>query len=181
MIQIVESIKKSRLARGVLVFAIALAAANVGFYLFRAVPTAKKVRILEDRLTELDRKSASEAGQYSLYSSFDNGRKQLGEFKSMLPERGEYIRVIDTVYKLAKKDGMNSASFGTATKEVKEGDLIQVNFSMPISGEYRDVRKFLYDIETSPLFLNINNLALSSDKDEGDITLTIALTTYMRS
>lgn len=181
MSQVIELIKKSRLAQVLLLLVIALAAADMGFYFLRAVPAAKKVRILEGRLAELDRKTASETGQYGLYSSFDSGRKQLGEFKAMLPERGEYIRMIDKVYRLAKKDGMKSASFGTAAKEVKEGDLIQVDFSMPIAGDYQDVRKFIYDIETSPLFLNINNLSLSSGGAEGEITLTIALTTYMRS
>ena len=183
MRQVVELIKKSRLAQVLLLFVIALAAADMGYYFLRAVPAAIKVRRLEARLAELDRKTASETGQYSLYSSFDSGIKQLGQFKTMLPKREEYISIVDKVYRLAKKDGMKSASFGTAAKEVKEGDLIQVDFTMPISGDYRDVRKFIYDVESSPIFLNIDNLSLSSggDENEGDVTLTIALTTYMRS
>ena len=181
MKQVFELIKKNRLAQVLLLFVIALAAADAGFYFLRAIPAAKKVHSLEERLVELDRKTISDNEQYRLYSSFDSGIKQLVQFKAMLPERGEYIRIIEKVYRLAKEDGMKSDSFGTAAKEVKEGNLIQVDFSMPIAGNYRDVRKFIYDIETSPLFLNIDNLSLSSGKDGGEITLTIALTTYMRS
>ncbi len=181
MSQAVELIKKSRLAQVLLLFVISLAVADVGYYFLRAVPASIKVRRLEERLAELNKKTASEAGEYGLYSSFDSGMRQLGQFKTMLPERGDYISLVDKVYRLAKEDGMKSASFGTDAKELKEGDLIQVDFTMPISGNYRDVRKFIYDIETSPLFLNIDNLSLSSGKDEGEINLTIALTTYMRS
>jgi Tfp pilus assembly protein PilO len=179
--QVVELIKKNRLAQALLLLVIALAAADAGFYFLRAIPAAKKVRNLEERLVELERKTIYENEQYRLYSSFDSGIKQLDQFKAMLPEKGEYIRIIEKVYRLAKEDGMKSASFGTAAKEVKAGDLIQVDFSMPIAGSYRDVRKFIYDIETSQLFLNIDNLALSSGGAEGEVTLTIALTTYMRS
>jgi Tfp pilus assembly protein PilO len=179
--QTVELIKKSRLAQGLLLLVISLAVADAGYYFLRAIPASMKVHRLEERLVEIDRKTASEAGQYGLYSSYDSGIRQLGQFKTMLPEKDDYIRVVDKVYRLAKEDGMKSVSFGTAAKEVKEGDLIQVDLKMPVSGDYRDVRKFIYDIETSPLFLNIDNLSLSSEGDEGQITLTIALTTYMRS
>jgi Tfp pilus assembly protein PilO len=179
--QVVEQIKKNRLAQVLLLFVIALAAADAGFYFLRAIPAAKKVRSLEKRLVELDRKTKSENEQYRIYSSFDSGIKQLVQFKAMLPERGEYIRIIEKVHRIAKEDGVKSASFGTAAKEANVGNLMQVDFSMPIAGKYRDVRKFIYDIETSPLFLNIDNLSLSSGKDEGEITLTIDLTTYMRS
>ncbi len=181
MRQIIELIKKNRLAQALLLLVVALAAADAGFYLLRAIPAEKKVHSLEERLVELDRKTISDNEQYRIYSSFDTGIKQLVQFKTRLPERGEYIRIIEKVYRLAKEDGMKSASFGTDAKEIKEGNLIQVDFSMPISGNYRDVRKFIHDIETSPLFLNIDNLSLSSGKEEGDVTLTIALSTYMRS
>jgi len=179
--QVVELIKKSRLAQGLLLLVISLAVADAGYYFLRAVPASMKVHRLEERLAELDRKTASEAGQYALYSSFDIGMKQLGQFKTMLPERGDYSRLVDKIYRLAKEDGVKNISFGTDAKEEKEGDLVQLDFSMPISGDYRNVRKFIYDIETSPLFLNIDNLSLTSSGDEGEITLTIALTTYMRS
>ena len=181
MNQVVELIKKSRLSQVLLLFVVALAVADTGYYFLRAVPATIKVHKLEERLAELDKKAKSDAGQFGLYSSRDSGMKQLGQFKAMLPVRGDYIRIMDKVYRLAKEDGMKNTSFGTDAKEVKEGDLVQVDFTMPISGGYRDVRKFIYDIEASPMFLNIDNLSLSSSGDEGEITLTIALTTYMRS
>jgi hypothetical protein len=50
-----------------------------------------------------------------------------------------------------------------------------------LTGEYRDIRRFIHDLETSPEFLVIENVAVSqgSERDRG-LTVAVKVATYFR-
>ena len=50
-----------------------------------------------------------------------------------------------------------------------------------LTGEYRDIRRFIHDLETAPEFLVIENVALSqgSERDRG-LTVIVKVATYFR-
>ena len=50
-----------------------------------------------------------------------------------------------------------------------------------LTGEYRNIRKFIHDLETAPEFLIIENVALSqgNERDRG-LTVIVKLATYFR-
>jgi hypothetical protein len=50
-----------------------------------------------------------------------------------------------------------------------------------LTGEYRDIRRFIHDLETSPEFLVIENVAVSqgSERDRG-LTVVVRVATYFR-
>lgn len=178
---VLDIIIKNKTAQALIFLLVATVAVDGGFYLTRTAPATSEISELEGRLHEVEASTQSIETEYRRFSSFDSGREQLQEFKGLLPKRSEYTRIVKQVLAMAKDDRMKNTSFGTDKKEVEVGDFVEIGFSMPISGRYQDVRKFIHDAETSPLFLNINNLSLSSSATGGDINLTIALTTLMRS
>jgi hypothetical protein len=50
-----------------------------------------------------------------------------------------------------------------------------------LTGEYRDIRRFIHDLETAPEFLIIENVAVSqgSERDRG-LTVAVKVATYFR-
>ena len=178
---IVDVALKSRKVQVFLLMLIAVVAVDLGFYLFRTAPARTRADELTGRIETLRESLRQKEGEYRYYLSFETGRADLEKFKELLPRRAAYINVVRWVDRMAREDGMKSTSFGTERKEVeKQGDLIQLNFTMPVSGTYPNVRKFIYDVETSALFLNIDNLGLSANTDSGVISLRIGLSTYVR-
>ncbi len=157
------------------------AAGDAAYYAVVCRPVRAEAAALQSRSDELERLNARASENVRRYSEFLEGKRRLDEFKSMLASRPEYTDVLKKVYRLAKKDKMKFSSFAAQTSALRQvGDLEQLSFSLPVSGRYPDVRKFIYDVETSDLFLNINDLGLTGGGKE-DITLTIGLSTYVRS
>ena len=173
---------KNRKVQVLLLLLVAVMAMDGGFYMIRVRPANFRAIAAEDRLRNIKRSVSLAENEYGLYSSFESGRSDLEKFKGLLPRQSEYTAIIRRVYSLAKEDGMKATSFGTEKKEIlKKGELVQISFSMPVTGTYQQVRKFIHDTETSTLFLNIEDLGLSSSGMTGEVSLTIGLSTYMRS
>ncbi len=172
---------KSGKVKVLLFLFVAVLAADIGFYLLRTAPATSRAEELSGRIGTFRESLRQKESEYRYYMSFETGRAELEKFKDLLPRRSDYVDVVRGVDRLAREDGMKSKSFGTERKEVeKQGDLVQLNFSLPVSGSYANVRKFIYDVETSPLFLNIDHLGLSAEADASVITLSIGLSTYVR-
>jgi hypothetical protein len=51
---------------------------------------------------------------------------------------------------------------------------------MTVSGSYRDIRRFLHELETAPAFLVVRGLALEQPElDSGPIEMSVELATYI--
>jgi Tfp pilus assembly protein PilO len=178
---VIELARKNRKVQALVILLVAVVAVDIGFYVLRTSPAGSRADQLSGRIGELRESFRKKEAEYRYYHSFDTGRADLEKFKDLLPLRSDYIKVVRAVNALAKEDGMKSTSFGTERKEFeKQGDVVQLNFSMPVSGSYKNVRKFIYDVETSSLFLNIDSLALSADAESGAVSLRIGISTYVR-
>ena len=71
-----------------------------------------------------------------------------------------------------------------ANKEdpVKGSTLEKLSTTYTLSGDYRDVRRFIYSLETAPEFLVLENVALSShDQGPRGLSVSIAIATYFRA
>ena len=175
-------LKKSRKVQALLLLLAVAAAADAGFYFLKLVPARDSLAALDAQFQAVRRDTRATRQELGLYLSYDRGRAELDEFKSLLPRRSQYTETIMRVYAMARDDGMTSSSFGAEEKAVRQaGGLSRLDFSLPVTGSYRQVRKFIYDIETSSLFLNVDNLGLSSRGASDAISLTIGLSTYVRS
>jgi hypothetical protein len=53
-----------------------------------------------------------------------------------------------------------------------------------LTGDYRDVRKFIYSLETAPEFIVLENVGLTSPGEQGQtrgLAMTLDIATYFRS
>jgi Tfp pilus assembly protein PilO len=181
---LIELLMKDRKAQLLTLILTGLLLANCGFYLFRTKPASLKASGLETRLQDNRRTMKAKQDQYRHYASFGRGKEQLESFKKMLPASSDYTGILREVFKMAKEDGVKSNSISAVKKESAQNqdeDIVQISFSMPVTGKYKDVRKFIHDMESSSLFLNIDNLGLDSNEQTGEIAVTLGLTTYARS
>ncbi|MBI5190393.1 MAG: type 4a pilus biogenesis protein PilO [Nitrospirae bacterium] len=179
--RLVETVKNNRKMQALILLLVAIVVADAGFYLLRVKPASGMAVSLAERAGELEKELASKEAEYERYAAYKKRMDDVERFKQVLPRRSEFTQVIDQVYHLAKDNRMSGASFGADTRGLKqEGDLAQLSFSMPIRGKYSDVRRFIYDVETSDLFLNIHSLGLSKVEEPDQISLTIGLSTYVR-
>jgi Tfp pilus assembly protein PilO len=82
---------------------------------------------------------------------------------------------------MARKRGVIFHSSATVTETIRESELERLSVSFMLSGDYDDIRQFIYDIETGQDFLVIDNLGLSAGADpNAPLALTLELSTYYR-
>ena len=62
----------------------------------------------------------------------------------------------------------------------KGGRLGHLKIKMVLQGDYEDLRRFIYALETAPQFVIVDELSLAQNELNKPLTLTLALSTYYR-
>jgi Tfp pilus assembly protein PilO len=82
---------------------------------------------------------------------------------------------------LAKKTGVRYQARTTAIEERERDSRLQrMTIKMVLEGDYRNIRQFLYELETAPDFIIIDDVTLAETTANEPQTLTINLSTYFR-
>jgi Tfp pilus assembly protein PilO len=64
----------------------------------------------------------------------------------------------------------------------RDSRLAKFTYTAALSGEYKNIRRFIHDLETAPEFLVLENVQLSQNDVEGrGINLTVQIATYYRT
>jgi Tfp pilus assembly protein PilO len=67
-------------------------------------------------------------------------------------------------------------------KQERDSSLGKLSISVALTGQYRDVRRFIYDLETAPEFLVLENVALQQGAEhDQDLSVNIKVATYYRA
>lgn len=138
----------------------------------QAAATARKVAQTEydaARATVIGKKSADE---------------ELKKFYSTVlpPDQSAARRIVYAkVDTLASAASLQQGQKGIDPTHERDSRLGKLTATVVLSGEYRNVRKFIHDLETAPEFLIIENVALSqgNERDRG-LTVIVKLATYFR-
>ncbi len=82
---------------------------------------------------------------------------------------------------LARKTNVQYETRTTIVDDPKgDAHLGHMTIRMVLQGEYRDIRHFIYQLETAPDFVIIDDLTLADGAEGEPQTLTINLSTYYR-
>lgn len=83
--------------------------------------------------------------------------------------------------KLASTANVKIAGQNLDESQEPKSRLGKLTANLVLTGEYRNIRRFIHDLETSPEFLLIENVALSqgSERDRG-LTVSVRVATYFR-
>ena len=110
--------------------------------------------------------------------------EELKKFYSAVlpPDQSAARRIVYAkVDMLASKANLKQGPGGIEPTQERGSQLGKLTATIVLSGDYRNIRKFIHDLETAPEFLIIENVALSqgTERDRG-LTVVVKLATYFR-
>lgn len=84
---------------------------------------------------------------------------------------------------LAQKEGLRAQRRSSEPEDPeRNSSLRRLKIAMTLAGDYEDMRQFLYELETAPEFVVIDDITLSEAGEPGaPLVLTLALSTYYQS
>ena len=164
--------------------------ANIGIYVFAVYPLSNRQAGVVERA-----KAASTARQ--------EAEKELAAARALVEGKSLAEEELTTFYDkvlpadltaarrmtyaalptLAKKtnitfiDRRNDVEQGSA---VEKSHLGHLQIRMGLQGDYEDIRRFIYELESAPEFLIIDDVTLAQSDAGKPLTLTVALSAYYR-
>lgn len=83
--------------------------------------------------------------------------------------------------KLATSHGVTFQSGATTPEELRESSLERLRVNYALTGDWDDIRQLIYELETGPDFIVIDNVQLTEGSQAGaPLSLTLDLSTYYR-
>lgn len=106
-------------------------------------------------------------------------------YKDVLPadesaaRRLTYTRLAE----LARDANVRLQHGNNKVQHEKGSQLSQLTTTYTLTGDYRDVRRFIYSLETAPEFVILDTVALASSKDQQTrgLAMTLEISTYFRT
>jgi hypothetical protein len=174
--------------RGVIVPLALVALVNLGLYALAVYPLSLKVSASEHRAAaaraQLAIAQRDDKDVRSTLSLTEQASKDLGRFyKDILPADLTAARrqTYEHLATLAREHNLAIAHRSYDVDEGYKGRLERLGIGMELTGDYADMRDFIYDLETSPEFVTIEGIALAEDSQQQDaLTLHLSLSTYYR-
>ena len=84
---------------------------------------------------------------------------------------------------LAEESNLRLERQALSPDERNQGGLAKLTTTATLTGEYRDIRRFLHQLETRPEFIVLENVDLTQNESEMSrgITVTVQIATYFRT
>lgn len=159
---------------------------NVLVFAFVVYPLQSDVANVEQRTKEAEAALAAAQAEFARASGTLTGKdralKELDTFySSVLAQDLTGARRL-TFSRLAQLAAQANLDFERRQYEpvIERGsNLTRLKVSMELAGDYADVRDFIYEIESSPEFVIIDDVTLASGPEA--LRLTLQLSTYFRT
>lgn len=163
---------------------------NVALFALVVYPLSQKVAAGESDAMAAGNALLGAKRQYNNARQTVSGKAQADTeldkfYKQVLPpdlsgaRRITYLRVPQ----LAQETNLREETQTANPSEVRDSALGKWTLTAVLTGQYRDIRRFLYRLETAPEFLVLERVDLKqseNDKTKG-ITVTIQVATYYRA
>lgn len=167
--------------------AIALVA-NVALLVLVLYPLSQKVASGEQHAEaaagELDAARKNFAAARATVTGKETADKALRQFYSTVlpPDLSGARRSLTKIEQLLAKSSLRREGSRMRPEMVRDSDLAKLAVTVDFSGNYADVRRFIYAIETSPEFLVIENVELIQDAEgKTALSVTVTVATYYRA
>ncbi|WP_027715751.1 type 4a pilus biogenesis protein PilO [Desulfuromonas sp. TF] len=180
-----------RLNRRIPILIVGLILLNIAAYVVMSNVVAPRLDALERRYIErqsqvrevrLTGQTGAAAG--SPREIYRRGVEDLGQFRTAIPPRTEFTALIGEIFSLAGKAGLSIDRIGYDPKEVAGQGLLRYTLDFSVSGDYGQIKRFVYSLEQSDRLIAIEELSLSGGEGkskEGDVNLRVRLTTYFKT
>ena len=176
--------------RGMIWPIVAALVINIALFALVVYPLSQKVASgEEDAAAAADALKIAKA-QYQNARSTVTGKSQADDelrrfYEDILPpdiagaRRISYLRVVQ----LAQQTNLRFETQTATPSEVRDSNLGKWTQTAVLTGAYRDIRRFIHQLETAPEFLVIERVDLKQNENETSkgITVTVQLATYFRT
>ncbi|HEY5618193.1 MAG TPA: GspMb/PilO family protein [Vicinamibacterales bacterium] len=165
----------------------AAAVINVTVYALVVYPLATRVANVTEREQAAEQALASARVEHAQASGTLTGKSRASVelttfYSEVLPRDLAGARRL-TYLRLAQLARESDLEYRRATYApvVESGStLTRLQIKMVLEGAYADMRAFIYQLETSPEFVVIDNLQLAEGADGGSLVVTLDMSTYYR-
>jgi hypothetical protein len=175
--------------RGLLIpLAIALVV-NIGVYALVVYPLGVKAATASERAAAAATARQAADRDMAAASALVAGKARADEelatfYRKVLPsDQEEALRLTySRLPALARKANMkfNTRQTENDTKSAKDSQLGRVKTHMALEGDYQSVRRFLYELETTPEFIIVDDVTLTQADAGRPLQLTLDASTYYR-
>jgi hypothetical protein len=161
---------------------------NVAVYLLAVYPLTARTASVETRARNASIGLAQALGDFNAAEATRTGRaradQQLTKFYADVLPR-DYVGARRITYlrlaKLAEESNLDYGQRDFGTKRERESALEELEGRMILTGDYRDLRQFLYALDTAPEFVVIRSVALSQEERTNVLRIEVALATWYRA
>ena len=162
---------------------------DVGLYTFAVYPWTFRVATARERADAASQRLAVSQETLSVargtMAAKDRVEADLLEFyDGVLPQDLASARGLTyaRLSVLARQSNLQLERRGTTFEADEDRTLGRLRTTMLLAGDYRDIRRFLYELETSPEFIVIEEVVLSQGNEVGStLALALGVSTYYRS
>jgi Tfp pilus assembly protein PilO len=164
--------------------------ANVAVYALVVYPLAQKVAMGQQEadaaLVALNNARRDYANARATVTGKAQADDELKKFYGdVLPPDLSAARRITylPISQLAEESNLRVLRGVTDWTPIRESSLARFTQSMVLTGQYSDIRRFIYALETRPEFVVIENVDLSQNENEASrgITVNLQIATYFRT
>jgi Tfp pilus assembly protein PilO len=162
---------------------------NVALYVILVYPLSQKVAGGEEQAQTSS--SALEAAKrdYAAARATVAGKGQADEelqkfYNDVLPPDLSGARRITflPMEQLARQCNLKLERETSDPKRERDSDLVKFTYTASLSGDYRNIRRFIHELETRPEFLVLENVELSQSESEGrGLNVNLQIATYYRA
>jgi hypothetical protein len=161
---------------------------NLAIYAVVIYPRTSSAGALEERAQQAAMARARAAADLRDAEAMRTGQERAAQqltrfYDSVLPKgqkgarRITYLRLAT----LADESNLDYDRRNIATKQERESALEQMDMTMVLEGDYRDVRRFIHKLETAPEFVVIEGIGLVQGEKNAPLTLTVKLSTFYKA
>jgi Tfp pilus assembly protein PilO len=166
-----------------------LAGLNVLALIAGVLPMSRTVANSEARAADAAEDASAAAAELAAAKATrdgrDNATRELAVFyKDVLPAHvAEARRLLQLkIAQLARSHDVTFARSVASPESIRDSDLARLKATIDLVGRYRDVRQFLYELETSTDFVVVDAIQLSEGEDlAGPLDLTLEVSTYFKA
>lgn len=152
------------------------------------LPLSRRVQGGERLAQEAEAALASARRDYdrarATVSGKDSADAELQKFYSaVLPvDQSQARRVTFKLNDMSRKAGLVAGPSITRPSQARDSTLGKLTIEQTLTGQYRNLRQFIYDLETSPEFLILENVSLSQATEGGSgLVMKVRVATYYRT
>jgi Tfp pilus assembly protein PilO len=161
-------------------------ALNVVLLIAIVYPLRARVRSTEARAETATQQLLAAEREHSEARGITAGRDRTDValkafYKEVLPASHAQARQATflRLTQLAEQHNLEPSRRSTDPAQNRESSLARLQIAMTLKGNYEDIRRFIYHVESGSDFIVIDSISLRQEPEAGaGLTLTLALSTY---